>query len=234
MTAFDLLIANEVCGVLSNSKKTNLDAAIKDFINLAKEVKEAAEKMPGITYIPELDRDQMAAFYNQIDCLVCASRDDAMPVVVTEACMFSKLIICSENTGSASILNRHNAGLIFRDNDPGELRDCMVQIFDEGKKDLDEMRKNARIVYEEYFTNEVFESKIDSIIEDLISNKKNGSEQERYLAGILREYKKDKIELLEVKKENRILKEALNTIENAFFWKISKPIRLVLDFVKQR
>ena len=37
MTTFDLLIANEVCGVLSNSKKTNLDAAIKDFINLAKE-----------------------------------------------------------------------------------------------------------------------------------------------------------------------------------------------------
>ena len=37
MTAFDLLIANEVCNVLSNSKKTNLDAAIKDFINLAKE-----------------------------------------------------------------------------------------------------------------------------------------------------------------------------------------------------
>ena len=37
MTAFDLLIANEVCSILSNSKKANLDAAIKDFINLAKE-----------------------------------------------------------------------------------------------------------------------------------------------------------------------------------------------------
>ena len=37
MTTFDLLIANEVCNVLSNSKKANLDAAIKDFINLAKE-----------------------------------------------------------------------------------------------------------------------------------------------------------------------------------------------------
>jgi len=37
MTAFDLLIANEVCGVLSDPKKAKLDAAIQDFINLAKE-----------------------------------------------------------------------------------------------------------------------------------------------------------------------------------------------------
>jgi glycosyltransferase involved in cell wall biosynthesis len=48
--------------------------------------------------------------------LICASRDDPMPVVVTEAMMFSKVCICSENTGSANIIQDGNSGFVYKDN----------------------------------------------------------------------------------------------------------------------
>lgn len=65
MTAFDLLIANEVCGVLSNSKKANLDAAIQDFINLAK----------GGHNINDDDIQETVFFYNDLTNLTCAEKE---------------------------------------------------------------------------------------------------------------------------------------------------------------
>ena len=65
MTAFDLLIANEVCGVLSDSKKTNLDAAIRNFINLAQEGYD----------IHDVDIQKKVFFYNDLTNLTHTEKE---------------------------------------------------------------------------------------------------------------------------------------------------------------
>ena len=65
MTAFDLLIANEVCDVLSNSRKANLDAAIQDFINLAKEGHD----------IHDIDIQKTVFFYNDLTNLTHTEKE---------------------------------------------------------------------------------------------------------------------------------------------------------------
>ena len=57
--------------------------------------------------------DELYLEYSQMDVLVCPSRDDPMPVVVTDALSLGKIVICSTATGSASIIRRNESGLLF-------------------------------------------------------------------------------------------------------------------------
>lgn len=44
-----------------------------------------------------------------------------MPIVVAEAMMYSKIIICSENAGSAEYIKKYNSELLYQNNDSSEL-----------------------------------------------------------------------------------------------------------------
>lgn len=120
-------------------------------------------------YIEELSRTELISFYRQLDCLICASRDDPMPVVVTEALMMSKPVICSENTGCASILEETNGGLVYRNNDPFELAQCIEYIYNNIGPNLQPMCQRARKTYERYFTQEMFDKAIYDITNNMIS-----------------------------------------------------------------
>ncbi len=123
---------------------------------------------PGqVTYTEELKREEMFALYEQIDCLVCPSRDDPMPIVVTEAMLMGKLVICSENTGSAAILKKENAGLVYGNNDPSELAKQLIYVCTEKGKALLQMPKNARRAYEAYFSKAVFAENIRKLTDAL-------------------------------------------------------------------
>lgn len=120
-------------------------------------------------YIEELDRDGLTSLYMQIDCLICASRDDPMPIVVTEAMLMSKAIICSENTGSADILAKMDSGLIYYNNDPEELAHCITTVALQSDAELLPMCQRARQSYEGFFTQDVFDQSVKDIFDDLIA-----------------------------------------------------------------
>ncbi len=111
-------------------------------------------------YIEELNRTDMLSLYMQIDCLICASRDDPMPIVVTEAMLMSKAVICSENAGSAELLEKMNSGLVYHNDDPEELAQCIQYIYQHRGEDLEPMCRQARKTYERFFTQEVFEQQV--------------------------------------------------------------------------
>lgn len=134
---------------------------------IMRELRELLKQYPdNVIYIPQLNRSELTALYNRMTCLVCASRDDPMPIVVTEAMALSKIIICSENAGSAELIEQADAGIIFRNNDPAELEQCLLCVI-EGTGDFASMRKNARRVYEENFSYEVFQDNITRIYDQL-------------------------------------------------------------------
>lgn len=122
-----------------------------------------------VVYIEEVSVQDMPSLYRRIDCFVCSSLDDPMPIVVTEALQFGKPVICSENTGSAELLRKENCGYVYEDNDPNKLAQSIIKVV-HSIHDMDELRKAARATYEKYFSQEVFEKNVLSIIEERSSD----------------------------------------------------------------
>jgi len=122
-----------------------------------------------VQYIEELNRNSLQSLYQQIDCLICSSKDDPMPIVVTEAMLMSKIIICSENTGSAKLLKEMSAGLIYNNNSPEELS-ALIEYVIENRHDLSQMQEHARRTYERYFTEDAFNASVDVILQNIFTS----------------------------------------------------------------
>lgn len=121
-------------------------------------------------YIEEIPREEMVGFYSAIDCLICTSLDDPMPIVVTEAMEFSKLVICSENTGSAAVLEEYQSGFVYRNNDPVELSVKIMDVLEAHEEELVSMRRNARKTYEEVFSSIAFHNAIETVMDEIFPN----------------------------------------------------------------
>ena len=253
---------------------------------LAARVQKAAAAHPDrIQYIPQIDHEDMPGLYSNIDCLICASRDDPLPVTVAEACQFSKAVICSEHTGMAPLLEHDRAGFVYGDDDPAALAECIMQFLDQSAEDAAAMRERARKFYLSYFSSASFDRRLETEIlpellgPDLLRGKpdkqdqllrltensrqrllqlerKQKQEYERVAAlkleqdRIIRE-KEVRIEFLEMRNreltgtaemrlaraeelevQNRYLSESFDIISNSTCWKMTKPVRFVLDVVK--
>ncbi|MBE5924480.1 MAG: glycosyltransferase [Lachnospiraceae bacterium] len=133
------------------------------------------ELHPGhIEYIPQLNRTEMRKIYRNVDCVVSASREDSMPLIIAEACQFSKTVICSDGSDFSSLLIENKAGLVFDGEKADELADCICKVCNENGNEFKDMRENARRLYESYFTEESFISKMrDCIFPEALGNYQN-------------------------------------------------------------
>lgn len=118
--------------------------------------------------------------YQRMDCLICCSRDDPMPIVVTEAMAASKLVICSEHTGSATILRADESGLVYNNDDPQELVECITRVLEHGGE-VASLRKAARLSYETHFSQEVFTQNLMNVMDGLVPAKPKGFYPEKSL-----------------------------------------------------
>lgn len=151
-------------------------------------------------YIPQLGKQELHDVYRQIDCLVCASRDDPMPIVVTEALVLSKIVICSENTGFGRLLEETGGGLLYGQDDPEKLMDCLMYVL-EHQGNMQQMQQLARETYERYFSYEQFVNNVADVVYALkrtnhsisefcshFTTKKYGGEQKIFLKDELCEF----------------------------------------------
>lgn len=106
-----------------------------------------------------IPHEQVLDYFMQMDILLCPSIDDPMPIVCTEAMMLSKPVIVSDHTGTASLINEGENGYVVKAGDAQSLAKA-IQKSVEAKSELPTMGKRARKVYEEHFTNEVFENNV--------------------------------------------------------------------------
>ncbi len=137
--------------------------------NIYKEVINAKELYPEeVTLINEVSRKEIRDVYSQSDVIVCASRDDPMPVFMTECLMLSKVALCSENTGTASLLQDGVNGFIYADDSWEKLRDKMMFIIDNYDA-LHTIGAEGRKIYEQYFTEETFNDKMAKVIYKLLN-----------------------------------------------------------------
>ncbi len=112
-----------------------------------------------IEVIGEVDNSKMPHIYQTIDGIICCSRQDAMPVVVAEACMNMKFSIVSDAAGISQLLKDNQNALIFKSENIEELREKImwaVNNYQQAKK----IGQASRSVYDKYFSLDIFEKNL--------------------------------------------------------------------------
>ncbi len=122
-----------------------------------------AEYPEQIKYYGVLGREELYDLYEEIDYLICPSRDDPMPVVVAEALSLGKPCICSKNTGSAAVIGGFHAGFCYGHDDPRRLAELIVKTNRISDDCYDKLSINARAAYESTFSEKVFEENVMKI-----------------------------------------------------------------------
>lgn len=114
-----------------------------------------------VLYMNEIKLNDLFGLFYDIDFLICASRDDPMPVVIANSMSLGKPCICSEYTGSAPIIDQFNAGFVYRRNSPAALAQKIEDALFLKQENYESMSKNARLAYEQLFSELVFEKELD-------------------------------------------------------------------------
>ena len=130
---------------------------------LAKDLIEAAGEISEITFTGPVDRSKINSLLGRADMLVCPSREDPMPTVAAEAMMHNVPCLVSDTTGTVKYIRDGIDGLIFQSENAGQLKEILERCI-QGEFDLVQMGRNARNVYEEYFSMEAFENRLMELI----------------------------------------------------------------------
>ena len=72
--------------------------------------KEQLERNPELEILGELSHEETLQQILNCDVLVCLSRDDPLPTVITEATIYGKAVMCSENVGQYSLIKDQDTG----------------------------------------------------------------------------------------------------------------------------
>ncbi len=163
------------------SERKGHDVFIKAVQKLPKEVKEACvfkiigkiderkfsqnikrvAQEEGIICTGQLSYIDTLSEMSRIDCVVCPSTDDPMPMVCTEAFMLQKTVLVSTQTGTAYFIKHGDNGYVF-DVEEDILCKLLVDVYTHRSK-LELIGKEARKIYLQNFTDETFEREIEKI-----------------------------------------------------------------------
>lgn len=127
-------------------------------------IKKRARDYASIKIMGVKDRDQMKEVFQSIDVVITPSRTDIMPIVNGEAMMNSIPCIVGENVGTAKLIDHEVSGLIFKARDAKDLARKIEWMIDH-RDSIPQMGKEARKVYEKYYSMESFEQRVLRILE---------------------------------------------------------------------
>ncbi len=101
--------------------------------------------------------------------MICPSRDDPMPVVVTEMLALSKPVICSTNVGQSRYIQDGVNGYVFENDDAdGLLAKIKYVVTDPSQSRT--VGKKGRLLYEKYFTMDIFRKNLLREINNVIQS----------------------------------------------------------------
>lgn len=127
-----------------------------------------AENIPEIIFTGNVERQEIHDLLKNSDVLICPSRQDSMPTVVAEAMMHYVPCIVSDTIGTAGYIRNNIDGFIFTSGDTKELSD-KIQWCIEHRRELDNIGRRSRGVYEQYFSMKVFEKNLLKIVKRMLT-----------------------------------------------------------------
>lgn len=107
-----------------------------------------------------MTREEIYNIFPEIDVVICASREDPLPIVMTEGMMFGKICITTDATGTADYIQEGKNGFIVPTEDVDALAKRMEWILSNRNR-LAEIGMNARKTYENHFAMEIFGENIE-------------------------------------------------------------------------
>lgn len=131
------------------------------------EIQKKYSQCSKIEFLGQLSREALSTLYGEIDVLVCPSRDDPQPMVVTEAMMRRKCCIISDQTGQASLIENHREGIICKAGDADSLAECIQWVM-EHEDAAKEIGEKAFGVYEQFFSIERFDERLSEIVTEIM------------------------------------------------------------------
>lgn len=136
--------------------------------NIYAKIEELSKRYPdSVLIMKPVNRDTLMKLYQQGDVVLCTSREDPMPVFMTECMMQSKIAICSENTGTVGVLTDGWDSFVYHNNSAFELAEKISYVL-EHSEEMDQIKENARKTYEKYFAMEVFEENLLAYVEKIL------------------------------------------------------------------
>lgn len=161
------LIFLDAVRMLDEEQKKHMEFWIIGYLgedSYSEEVRKNAESMPEVKLLGELDQEHMQKKYEKISVVVCSSLEETMSMTITEGMMNEKICITTDATGMADYITDGGNGLICRAGDANSLCQKMKWVADHPEQ-CEEIRKNARRTYENYFTLQKFAQRMHSVIE---------------------------------------------------------------------
>ena len=128
---------------------------------------EMARHAQNIKVLGVLSRKEIYKKYVDIDVVVCPSREDSLPIVITEAMMFHKVSIISDKTGTAHYIEEGKNGFIVEADNVDMLRDKMQWVVNHRDK-LEDIGNRARETYEKYFSMKAFGDNLEKVIKETV------------------------------------------------------------------
>lgn len=131
--------------------------------------------LENVEYVGVINRKEIHRLYDEIDILVCPSRQDSMPTVVAEAMMHSKVSIISDAVGTKKYIMDGINGFIFQSESICELQKRIEWCVNH-KDRLIDIGKMARKTYEKIFSKSAFEARLMGICGELLNDEELGNE----------------------------------------------------------
>lgn len=114
-----------------------------------------------LNYIEELPHHDILNFINSNDIMVCTSKDDPMPVFITEALMCQNIVVCNENNGQYYYIVDNVNGFKYNLNDSDSLYKTLTHIVSNYYK-LNHVKEEGRKIYLNKFTYDNFDMMINN------------------------------------------------------------------------
>lgn len=135
-----------------------------------KEIDDAIYEKEYIRFWGELNRNEMINVFPEIDVVVCCSLEETFSIVIVEGMMNKKICITTTNTGVAQFIEDGRNGFIYETQNVEELMMKLDDIISNIQQ-LNEIRENARMTFENYLSIEVFKKNLLEIIHQIFDER---------------------------------------------------------------
>ncbi|WP_309387116.1 glycosyltransferase family 4 protein [Cerasicoccus frondis] len=128
-----------------------------------KKLKDTCAKHSNVQHLESMPFEELLQVYRESDVVVSASRKDPMPIVLTHALMFSRLCLCPDSIGTASLLTHDQDGVIYPTEDHQALANSISNIVNKPDKHLI-IARAGKAIYEQHFSLKTLQRNIEQIL----------------------------------------------------------------------
>lgn len=132
--------------------------------SMPQSIVEEYEKVSNVHCLGEVAPEKLSSIYENLDVLICPSRFDPMPVVVSEAMQHKKVCLVTDKVGQCRYITDGYNGLICKSDSVSELVKKINWIID-NRSSLEEIGERGSKICEEHFSMKAFEKNVLEIMQ---------------------------------------------------------------------